>query len=168
MRGKVSKSKLLKQDYARLFQDLVSSLPPHCASLKIVDDSSTGYLTVVVTPSSDKAARIHAEVDDRVGVTLSFGKGAVFEVPVKGMRYTNLPCLEEVRALCMAVMAGRFEEEVLLVGTDVLGARAKIYLDKPVNERWRELKFYPFRRIVKENLKYSAYCNPNLSTPAIM
>lgn len=155
---KGAKPKVEKADYRTLFEDLSRTLPSGCASLVCGEEPTTGELIMQLIPASGKAARIEARVEMAVGVTLSFGEGAVFEVPLKGMRYTNLPCLEEVRALCLAVIAGRFEEVVYTAKSEVLGAKAKILLEKPVVESWRALRFYPFRKTEKKYLTYAPYC----------
>jgi hypothetical protein len=153
------------EDYIKLFQQLLNSLSPNCASLKISDEPLTGGLLIEVKPASSKAAKIDAIVESDFGVHLEFGVGAVFDVPLKGKRYTDLPCYDEVKALCTAVIAGEFEEKVLFVETKVLGAvktkvlgaKARIFLEKPWIEKWRELEFHPGRKKEWKHFKYSPY-----------
>jgi hypothetical protein len=144
------------KEFREVFDRLVARLPKECASYEVAQ-AEGGKLHVCIEPANGRAAAIRAIVGGE-GVTLLFGRGAVFEVPSKGRRYTDLPCPEEVYALCSAVIAGMFQETVTSVGSRVVGARAKIDLgDSVASSMWREVLFYlPWKRKI-ESLAYPAY-----------
>jgi hypothetical protein len=57
---------------------------------------------------------------------VTLGRGAVFEVPREGHRYTDLDFLDGIRALCVAANCGKLRETVLFKGDEVVGADAKV------------------------------------------
>jgi hypothetical protein len=154
-----ARSTPLRKEIPRLFRDLAGALPPGAASLKIVEDPEPGEgLTVSLIPSAPTAARITARVDDACDVTLCFGKGAVYEVPLRGKRFTDSPCLEEVRLLCLAVIDGLFTETVWFQGDEVVQARAEVRIGgKPIRQFWRQVFTNPFRRRRRERVSYTPY-----------
>lgn len=148
-----------KDELLALFEQLVNSLPQGCASISVNPLTGGMDFALDLVPGNPNAAAIGAAIHEGAVIYLYFGHGAVFEVPDTGRRYTSFPCLDEVRALCSAVMAGKFEEVVTFVDSRVVGARAKIDLGGEVAvEAWRELAFSPFRKEKKEYFKYSPYC----------
>jgi hypothetical protein len=152
----------LKNEIRRLFQDLADALPPGAASLEIVEGSRPGEgLTIALVPSSPTAAQIGVRVDNALEVTLGFGKGSIYEVPAKGKRYTDSPCVEEVRLLCLAVINGLFTETIWLKGDEVVQARGEVRIgDKVVPHFWREILTNPLQRRRKERIMYTPFVIP--------
>lgn len=149
----------LEAEIRRLFEGFADALPPDAASLTIVEDPRPGEgLTISLIPSSPTAAQISVRVDNAYEVTLSFGKGSIYEVPTRGRRYTNSPFLEEVRLLCSAVMKGLFTETIWLKGDEVVQTRGEVRIgDKVVPHFWRQLFTNPFRRRRKETISYTPF-----------
>ena len=144
------------KDFREVFDRLVARLPKECASYEVAQADSA-KLHVCIQPANGRAAPIRSIVGGE-GVTLIFGRGAVFEVPSEGRRYTNLPCSEEVYTLCSAVTKGMFEEIITSLGSRVVGARAKIDLgDSVASSMWREVLFYLPWKTKKDSLIYPAY-----------
>lgn len=141
-----------------LLEVLLKSLAPGCASLTISDREQNDDLIVEILPKNQEAARIRARVTREL-VVLCFGRGAVFEIPEEG-RYTGTAYLEEVRLLCSGVIAGKFEEIVTMVGSEVVGARAKVTLDTDdvASGVWRRMTLRLFRKTENVHLTYAPYC----------
>lgn len=144
-----------------LFQELVSKLPERCAATQVKSEPECAVLELV--PANPNAAPISVTVpvDEKQGVTLTAGKGSVFEIPPEGHRYTDLPLTEEVRSICLAVIAGTLSESVLLDGDDVLQGTGSIKLPQAstlTEVRWRQIYFRPFRRKDRKHFRYQPYC----------
>lgn len=151
----------LREDVCLLFQALVGQLPPGCASLRVTESSEAteGVDIIELVPSSPQAARITARVDEGHAVTLSIGEGAVYEIPERGIRYTSLPCTDEIKAICSAVINGRFEETLSLKRSDIVQAVGKLDVaGKTVASHWRQLFTNPFVRKEKRHIQYQPYC----------
>ena len=149
----------LEMEVRQLFQGFAEALPPDSATLTIVEDPRPGEgLTLSLTPSSPTAAQISVRVDNPYEVTLSFGKGSIYEVPTRGRRYTDAPFREEVRLLCSAVMGGRFTETIWLKGDEVVQTRGEVRIgDKVIPHFWRQLFTNPFRRRRKKTISYTPF-----------
>lgn len=156
--GKMARPSL-ETEMRRLFQAFADALPPDAASLTIVEDPRPGAgLTISLTPSSPTAAQISVNIATEHEVTLSFGRGSIYEVPARGRRYTDTPFLEEVRLLSSAVMQGRFTETIWLKEDEVVQSRGEVTIgDKPVAVFWRQLGSNPFRRRRKEMISYTPF-----------
>jgi hypothetical protein len=143
-----------------LLRELLARLPEGAASLSIEDNTTTGgYKSFIITPSRKAAATIHVDVSedsDIVGVTL--GRAGVFEVPESGHRYSDLPYLDEVRALCLAAIRGDIEETVWFKGNDVIGGRPRVRIGSAeVGDAWRKLPTNPLRRAIPKSFTYEPY-----------
>jgi hypothetical protein len=142
-----------------LIERLLDSLPTGAAELAVEHDEGSGARYVTLTPSNRAAAPIHVDVsNDSDVVTLTIGRGAIFEVPLNGHRYSGLPYLEEVRAICLAAIRGEVEETVWLKGDSIVGgsARAKIG-STTVGDSWKKLFTNPLRRATKKSFSYRPY-----------
>lgn len=138
------------------------TLPPGVAELTVDrNEEREGRRTIlVVTPANPSAARIHVEVEEQLDVVaVSLGRGAIFEVPAEGHRYTDLDCLDEVRALCVAAIRGELRETVLFKGDEVVGADATIKIGSiETGDSWRQFT-NPLRRPVKRSFDYEPYAS---------
>jgi hypothetical protein len=138
---------------------LLEQLPDGAAALSVENDISPRGKSLILTPSNPSAASIHVDVsDDSDVVTLTIGRGAVFEVPLEGHRYSRLPYLDEIRAICLAAIHGEIEETVWFKGRDIIGGTgsAKIGSTK-VGDSWRKLFTNPLRRATKRSFVYEPY-----------
>jgi hypothetical protein len=153
-----------------LFQELVSKLPQSCASIHLRSEPKCAVLDLV--PANPNAAPISITVPlaEKQGVTLVAGKGSFFEIPPEGHRYTDLPFVEEVRSICIAVIAGTLSESVLLDGDEVLQGEGSIKLSQasaPTTVRWRQFYFRPFRKKDRKHFRYEPYCRGSDGTFSI-
>jgi hypothetical protein len=149
-----STTKAVEREVARLM-DLI---PDGVATLSVEGTGSDGeYL--ILTPSNPRAASIHIDVNDHSDVvTLTIGRGAVFEVPLEGKRYSDLPYLEEIRAICLAAIRGDITETVWFKGGEVIGGAGKAKIgSSEVGDSWRRLFTNPFRKSTKKKFIYDAY-----------
>src|SRR5215471_12499584 len=89
-----------------LLQNLLARLPQNCASMKTTRKEKCTLIEL--TPTNVNAAPISLIVpfEEKREVTLIAGKGSFFEIPLLGHRYTDLAFTEEVRTICLAVIAG--------------------------------------------------------------
>lgn len=147
----------LLADVRAVFEDLLRTLPEGCASVRA--EEGEGATTVLLQPSNPDAAPIAAIVPGGGGgVTLVIGRGSFFEIPREGRRYTHLPLIEEVRAICTAAVRQGLEETVEFRGPELLKGTGTIRLAEPVTVRWRRAFFNPFRARTRERVKYQPYC----------
>ncbi len=122
---------------------------PKCAVVELMPTNPNAAPITVIVPFSEERE-----------VTLIAGKGSFFEIPLGGHRYTDLPLIEEVRSICLAVIAGTLQESVLLDGDEVLQGTGSIKLSQasaPTTVRWRQIYFRPFRKKEKKYFKYAPY-----------
>jgi hypothetical protein len=104
------------------------------------DRHKTGSdLLAIFIPHNPNAARIEMRLASDFGVDLLLGQGAPFEVPFKGGYHSRKSWLDEVRAFCMAVMAGNFEEKLIIVRGELRGSDHQLVLPsgKKIVEHWR-------------------------------
>jgi len=144
-----------------MIRELASALPDGVAELSVQSDPSlgSGGRMLVLSPSNSSAARIHVDVSDELGfVSVSLGRGALFEVPVEGHRYSDLDSLDEVRALCLAAVRGHLVETVRFKGSEVVGASATARIGSAeVGDSWHKVFVNPFRRGQKKTFTYEPY-----------
>jgi hypothetical protein len=144
----------------QVLTSLARSLPAGAAALEVDQAAETTSRRTIflLIPSNPSAARVHVDVEehsDVVAVTL--GRGAVFEVPREGHRYTDLDFLDEIRALCVAAISGELRETVLFKGDEVVGADAKVKVGSiETGDSWRKLT-NPLRRPVRRSYEYEPY-----------
>lgn len=101
---------------------------PTAVVIEIVPSIATGAKLTVVAPTKARS-----------GITVIAGQGSYFEIPQGGRRYTRLPLLDELRAICTTVIHRGLEEWVTMDGPDVIAGKGTIELDGPVTVRWRQL-----------------------------
>lgn len=143
-----------------MLTSLVRSLPEGAAELEIdrTAETTSRRTIFLILPSKSSAARIHVDVEEHSDiVAITLGRGAVFEVPLEGHRYTDLDFIDEIRALCVGAIRGDFQETVLFKGDDVVGADARVRVGSvETGDSWRRLT-NPFRRPVMRSYAYESY-----------
>ena len=73
--------------------------------------------------------------------------GGVFEVPASGRRYSDLDQFDEVRALCLAAVDGRYRETVWMIGDEVVRARGVVTIGSAqVPALWAHLRWNLLKR----------------------
>jgi hypothetical protein len=160
MAGHVEQPLILEEHIVELLKSVVKELPDGCASLEVghYPVSVGGGVRVKICPSLATAAGIEVRIKERTSVDLAFGRATVLEVPAKGRRYTDRPCMEEIRLLCMAVICGRFKEHIWMAGETVFRCRAKL----EVQDKWHtfhfRFSFHPFRRHRQQSIIYPPWC----------
>jgi hypothetical protein len=139
---------------------LARSLPEGAAEFQVDPNAETTSRRTIfmLNPSNPSAARVHIDVEEHSDVVaVSLGRGAAFEVPREGHRYTDLDFLDEIRALCVAAIRGEFRETVLYKGDEIVGADARVMIGSTeTGDSWRCLT-NPFRRPVKRAFEYEPY-----------
>jgi len=150
-------NRALRESVEELFRELLDELPEECASIQRKSEGRSVLLELL--PSRPNAASICVIVpaDEHAGVTLIAGRGSFFEIPKSGRRYTGLPLIDEMRSICLAVIAGRLEEWVVLDGAEVLEGKGVIELPQPLTVRWRQLSFRPFRKKLRMHYRYEPW-----------
>jgi hypothetical protein len=160
----------LSRSVNEVISRLAQSLPEGVATLAVKRNPALGgeWNSFILTPTRPSAARIHVDVDEDSGIVfLSLGRGAVFEVPPEGRRYSDLSQLDEVRALCLATIRGEFRETVWLKGEDVVGGRGSATVgSEEVGDLWRQLFTNPLRLRKKRSFEYEAYEEAERLDPA--
>jgi len=145
-----------------LLRDLMARLPERCVTMELIPEGDHRAAILKLLPANPNAASIRIIVPPNAkekGITIVAGTGSFFEIPIEGGRYTSFSFPEEVRSICLAVIAGKLEESVTLQGDKVLRSRGTITLDgKSITVRWRQLTLRPFRRKEEKRLKYEPYC----------
>ena len=144
----------------QVLTNLARSLPEGAAEFVIdqTAETPTRRTIFLLIPSKPSAARVHVDVEEHSDVVaVSLGRGAVFEVPREGHRYTDLDFLDEIRALCVAAVKGKLRETVLFKGDKVVGADAKLRVGTvETGDSWRQLT-NPLRRPVRRAYEYEPY-----------
>ncbi len=122
-------------------EHLCKELADTRADLSLVRDRhKTGSdLLAIFTPHNPKAARIEVRLALDSGVDLLLGEGTPFEVPFSGGYHTRNSWLDEVRAFCIAVMNGDFQEKLTIVRGKLRGSDHQLLLPdgKKIVEHWR-------------------------------
>jgi hypothetical protein len=151
----VSIVRAVEEEMARL----ASSLPDGVAKLAIEPGDTALSKDLILSPSNPAAAPIHIHVDHESDVIwVTIGRGAVFEVPREGHRYSDLAYLDEVRAICFAAIRGEVEETVWFKGEDVVGGTAKAKIgSRETGDSWRQLFTNPLRHRTKKSFTYEPY-----------
>ena len=148
-----------------LLREVVAKLPENCASIHINLKQKSAILDL--SPANPNAApiRVIVPVNEEGELTLVAGRGTFFEIPQGGHRYTELPFVEEIKSICLAVIAGTLEECVLLDGDEVLRGVGSIKLPQASTRttvRWRRIYFRPFHKKEKKHFTYEPYCPDGL------
>lgn len=145
------------QTVSSVLNRIVETLPPGTATL--TSSESERQTTFTLSPANADAAEIEVIVArDLPAVGITIGRGAVYEVPVEGHRYTDLDFGEEIRAICLAAVDGGVRETVWYKGSDVVGGRGYAHIgSREVGDHWRKLLSNPLRRAVKVSFSYEPY-----------
>lgn len=150
----------LRSEVIGLVEHVVASAGPEHSELIVTDLRPDGTEVLVrVSPKRPSGASILVHVDEHVPVIdVTLGRGGFYEVPLERGRYTDLTALDEVRALCLAAVKGRYRETVWLKGDDVIRSSGVAHIgsrEAPV--RWAQLSTNPFRRAMRLDLAYEPY-----------
>lgn len=146
------------EDIESLVLDLINRGAAGSAVVSVnADLQGQARFQVEVKPKVFTAARIAVRITQNA-VVLFFGEAAIFEVPFRGHRYTDLDCLGEVRKLCEGVIEGRFEEAVTRSNGVIIGGKGRIDVGEWVAyENWHKAWVNPFRKRENVTRKYDAY-----------
>jgi hypothetical protein len=101
-------------DIVTFFEDLMTALPMGCALLK-KEPQPDGEIYARIFPTNPDAAIIAGRGGGNLRYDLIVGH-TPFEIFPKGKDYSDLYGVEEARAICRAVFAGKFEEDVWMAG----------------------------------------------------
>ena len=144
--------------FVSVFERLRKSMPPSSCTIEFGTTGSDAI--AIVKPTNVKAAEIDARLKLDFGVYLTLGKGTVFELPLKGKRYTNLPFFEELEAICKAVTLGKFEEGVSFVQDTVSSATGAVIIEgrkDMITDSWVKIGWNLFRKKRTVHLTYESY-----------
>jgi len=150
----------MKQDLTQIVAARLAKIID--AQKAVIEESSGPDCTLfTVRPARPQAASLTVVVpaDGKV-ITVIAGKGTVFEIPEEGGSYTGLAALEELEAICMAVMTNGLEESVVLDGDELLSGTGETRLpgaSKLTRVRWRRLTFRPFSKKDRINVRYEPW-----------
>lgn len=146
------------EELQQLFTELIAKLRPGAALLVVNSElCQTSGFHIELRPNSTTSARIAARITNK-GVVLFLGQGAIFEVPSRGHRYTDLDCLDEVRTLSTGVIEGHFDETLMLSAGLIIGATGRVsFGDSIACARWHKAFVNPFRKREKVTKKYDPY-----------
>jgi hypothetical protein len=113
---------------------------------------------IEVIPANPAAAKIGIRTDGD-WIDLGIGQGTVLEIGPKGQQYTELSAIDELRAICDAVVAGRFREDLWIRNGNVLKTNAQIVVaDRVIKLRYRLLwNIDPFHRTFRKHVQYAPY-----------
>lgn len=137
---------------------VAETLPAGCASFAVHGDLEREVI-VSLTPVDPQAAGVvvHAEAG-LPDVDVLLGRGGVFEVPATGRRYSDLDQLDEVRALCLAAVEGRYRETVWMIGDEVVRARGVVTIGSArVPALWAHLRLNLLKRPKRYEFDYGRY-----------
>ena len=142
-----------------LFRHLVAELPPGTATLKVETGlkNAPNGTRLEVTPSVGQAARMVAMVLDRGTIFLTFGRAASFEFQVECGDSIEASPFEEIETLSRAVIEGKIEEELWVVGSQVFKGTARITLPTGTRTMHYRGSFHPVEKTEKQQVKYLPY-----------
>ncbi len=146
----------IEERLINLFKEILDSLPVGRASLKIKHAPQIQHegVSISLTPVTNSAAPIVADARDGWSIiSLVFGRSTLVEV-LPGDKLTQL---DEVRAMCEAVIQGRFEEDLWLVGSEVTKCIGRIEIDGEGRVFRYFGRSFPFKKKERSNIKYSPY-----------
>lgn len=119
----------------------------------------TAETTAQLTPKRAKGAPVLVHLEEGVPlIDVTLGRGGFFEVPTTRGRYTDLSALDEVRALSLAAVRGRYRETVWVKRDEVVRSHGVAQIgSREVPVRWAQLISNPFRRARRLELTYEPY-----------
>lgn len=145
-----------------------------CAALSEEADSLSEEVRVFrldPTPSSNAARiRVYAS-DDADELYLEVGENTRFEIQVgeRRWRQTGRPAIDELEALCRAVVAGNFEERVWYAEGQITRSKGILVVDgQPLESSTRSVgKAFLAGPSNEVAIRYGPYCNePRTSAEA--
>jgi len=151
-------SQLLETEVVTLFRQLAESLPAGSVSLEIKPNPEPliGGTRVELVPVVSGAARIVAIATNRGVVYLTFGKSTPFEAQVeRGSTPSKL--IEDIRPFCKAVIEGKFEENIWLVGSRAFKSVGKLEVGGKIITIHYRGSFHPFEKTENEHIKYAPF-----------
>jgi hypothetical protein len=148
----------IKSDFLALFDDLAKSRSARL-DVQIREKVSDSDILAIVTPVNSRAAKIDARLELDFGVYLLLGQATPFEIPFDRRYYTKGPWLEELRAFCLAVIAGHFRENLIVIKGKVRGSDHEIVLPngERIVEKWRDGIISPWSKRTLQQVQYEPY-----------
>jgi hypothetical protein len=142
----------------RVMEQIMAGLPPGAAKLSV--ERTTSRVIARIEPSNPAAAHITVHVESGVPmIDVTLGQGGFFEVSAEHTRFSDLEePLDEVRALCLAAINGKYKEKVRLKGDEVVSSHGIVQIgsrEEPVH--WRQLFTNPLRRSMRRAFSYEPY-----------
>src|SRR5260370_40832787 len=110
---------LVRVQFKSVIDRIVHAAPQESCKVTFRDGDDFSNIIANIEPFDSYCASINAHLLCNYGVVLKVGKGAVFEVPLKGKRYTTFDFDKELEMLCTAVIDGRFVETVDFVDGEI-------------------------------------------------
>ena len=144
-------------DVASVVDQLARALPPTAAV--VTRESTEDGAAILLSPKGEHSADVRIDImAGNPHVFISAGHGGIFEVPPEGHRYSDLDLLDEIRAICLAVIRGEFRETVWFKGDEVVGGHGVVRIgSSDVGDRWRKVFSNPFTRTVRRSYSYAPY-----------
>ena len=155
---------VLKLQFRSVIEKTFNAAPPESCKLTFRDGDDLSNVIADIEPFDSYCAPIDARLLCNYGVVLKVGRGAVFELPLKGRRYTKLEFNKELELLCTAVIEGHFLETVDIVDGEIVGAIGRIDVPdvaKPVKDAWAKIGKTLFRKKTRVQYSYSPYHSPS-------
>jgi hypothetical protein len=154
----VSSTSTAETQMLALFRKLVEGLPSGTAALEVHSHRERGVkgARLEIRPSLHAAARIAVLVLDTGAVFLTLGRATSFEFQLdQGPPHDQ--SLEEIEALCKAIIGGKLEENLWLAGSEVFRCSGKIALPSGNRTTHYRGSFHPFERVRRKQVKYLPY-----------
>lgn len=145
--------------YLTLVKEVLSSMPG-TADIKVTSGRPGADFTIKVTPTNERAAEIEIDVADRDFAFLHAGQGTTFEIPPWGG--VNMPVgqREQLRALIKAIVEGKFEEQLIYAGSQLVAGKGTAHLaQKDVSVSWRRLTMGLLKSKTRKEMTYAPYAN---------
>jgi hypothetical protein len=158
----------LEEGVISLFQTFARELPQDAVSLEIgpSNDPLLGGTRLELIPTSPTAAKIFALVLNRCVVYVTFGSATPFEAQIEDGNISG--AISEIKALCEAVIEGKFEEDIWFAGPQIFKSVGRIDVGKRTNIIHYRGSFHPFERTRKKNIKYSSYVKLAIEAKAVL
>jgi hypothetical protein len=146
----------IEEHVTSLLKEVAESLPHGKASINIKRAPQIQHegVSISLVPASPTAASIVA--DARNGfpiISLVLGKSTLVEVLPDGKK----PQLDEVHAICDAVIQGRFQEDLTLVGTEITKCVGRIDIDGREQIFRYFGRIFPFKKNERRHISYAPY-----------
>ena len=146
----------VEEELIGLFDQLVDSMPVGKASVHIKRPPQIQRegVSISMIPANPAAAQIVADAAPGWPIiSLVLGRSTFVEV----LPERNMTRIEQVREMCDAVIQGRFEEDLTLVGSEVVKCVGTIEIQGKRRVFRYFGKYFLFKKKQKQHLAYSPY-----------